>query len=247
MAWSNFPHSINKSKDHYVESNYVEQVYKGRPVTWFQKNWWKYNDWGWIYTNDTNMSLRVTDITFLACAGHSNNKGYYGGGSGLLYTYGYGCEFTSDVYVIDSAGSPLGNKSNVGNCKVESITEYNCYYNGYGNTSTTAQDTSFGAVTLFTGLRARHPISIAYTDAPAVPPGGKMFVVIRPTKWYTDSSSALLVMQGDASSFSSVLEPEDDDYIWICLQKEGDAQPKWYKEKKAFIRTQTGWEEMEGE
>lgn len=38
--------------------------------------------------------------------------------------------------------------------------------------------------------------------------------------------------------------PEYQEYIWVCLQKAGDAQPKWYKEAKPYRLTRTGWEQM---
>lgn len=248
MSWSSSM-EIRNTADHYVESNYVAAY-----ASWFQKNWWSTYDWGWIYTNDTSMPLKLKTATFSACAGHSNGKQYWGG-SRLLQTYGYGCTFTSDIYVVDSAGNRIGEAKGVGICDIPSINTYNCYYGGYGNTSTSTDKTSFGNPIYFgpnTGYyadsngvsRCREPKVITYNDAPAVPPGGKMFVVIRPVAWKTSGDNALLVMKGDESNFSAELEPEDENYIWICLKKEGDTSPKWYKERKAFARTNKGWEEL---
>lgn len=256
MAWSTAK-MIRNTANHYNENNYSDAN-----ASWFQKNWWNTYSWGWIYTNDTNMPLRLKKAIFSACAGHSNGK-YYNGGAvgeaGTLITYGYGCTFTSDVYVTDNSGNRIGDpKYGVGICDIPSIADFNCYYQGYGNVSYTTPYTNFGSPSLFgpgtsyhtdrNGVsRAREFRTIQYTDAPIIPVGGKMFVVIRPTQWKTSSDNALLVMKGDESNFDYEFEPEEEEYIWVCKQKDGDNQPKWYKEKKAFLRTATGWEEMKGE
>lgn len=250
MGWS-VSKGIKKSANHYDANNYTNVN-----ASWFQKSWWNWNEWGWIYTNDTAMSVKLRTATFSACAGHSNGKAYWGGS--LLYTHGYGCTFTSDIYVVDASGQPVGQPAlGVGTCDIPSISDFNCYYGGYGGTSTTTSQTSFGNPAYFgpgtSYYRDRNGVSrcreskiITYTDdVPSVPPGGKMFVVIRPTAWKTTMDNALLVMKGDQANFDAQLEPEDDDYIWVCLQKSGDTTPKWYKEKKAFTRTNSGWEEME--
>ena len=38
--------------------------------------------------------------------------------------------------------------------------------------------------------------------------------------------------------------PEYQECIWVCLKKEGDSEPKWYREAKPYVLTRTGWEEM---
>lgn len=258
MGWSAAKY-IDREHDHYIQSNYLDAK-----ASWFQKNWWSVYDWGWIYTNDTQMPLRLKKAVFSACAGHSNGKNYRGSYTessvpGSLITWGRGCTFTSDVYVVDKNGNKVGSpKKNVGKCDIPSIADFNCYYEGYGNTCLYYNPwTNFGDPELFgpgTAYhkdrndvpRCRQPITIQYSDAPMIPVGGKMFVVIRPTAWKTSDDNALLVMKGDSSNFDYEFEPEDQDYIWVCKQKLGDSAPKWYKEKKAFMRTSTGWEEMKG-
>ena len=249
MGWSSAK-AIETSNDHYNPNNY-----ENADATWFQKGWWNTNEWGWIYTNNTNIAVKLTKATFMACAGHSNGK-YYDGGSGspTLITYGHGCTFTSDIYVIDASGNHVGCCIGVGNCRVEAIGSYNCAYGGVkGNVSQYTQQTSFGNPAYnWGGNKQWHAIPITYdkTKSPAVPPGGKLMVVIRPLSWFTSTgsaytgNSALLVMKGDSSNFTSELEPEDDDYIWVCKQKAGDTSKKWYREKKAFLMTNKGWEEM---
>lgn len=243
MAWSIIC-SVGKTADKYKESNYREMT----NTSWFQRSWWSFYEAGWKYYNDTGMSVKVTEITFLACAGHSNGKYYCGEthGQPTLITWGHGCEFTSDIYVVDSQGNHVGEKKNVGRGLVESISEFNCYYNGYGNVAQYENKTSFGSRSYFTGLKARHPIPMTYVDAPVIPPGGMMFVTVHPDVWYTNSSDALLVMEGSGASFTSEIEPVDNDYIYVFYKKEGDAQPKWHKERKAYMKTNSGWEEMEG-
>lgn len=260
MGWSK-AHKIVKTADHHVESNYHVLGYlndngQWDEPSWYFHSWWQSNEWAWIYTNDTDLPVVVKSITFLACAGHSNGKYFSGSrnGSPTLYADGSGCTFTSDMYVLGSDGKSIGDKKGVGNVVVPSIKDFNCWYNGqYGAVDTVNQSTSFGNVRLFgpntsyykdrNGVsRCRELRTITYTDAPVVPVGGKMFVIIRPTSW--ESSQALLVMQGSGDNFDSVIEPVDESYIWVCLKKPGDASPKWYKEKKAFLKTNTNWIEM---
>lgn len=240
MGWSQSM-QIGVTDDHFNTS-----LFSPANATWFQKSWWSKYDWGWIYTNDTAMSIKLTSATFNACAGHSNGKWYSGGGpTPTLITYGYGCTFTSDIRAIDSSGNHIGEWLGIGSCDIESITEYNCYYGGYGNVCTTADKTSFGNPAYFSGIRAWHPIVISYDKdkSPAVPPGGKLIVTIRPIAWKTSGNDALLVMRGDGSNFTSSFEPENDNYIWECIQQD-DGSKVWKKTKKAFIRTASGWEEM---
>lgn len=245
MAWSDAK-GIVITDNHYDPSKYFS-VY----AEWFQKSWWTKWDWGWIYTNESDMSLKLTKATFNACAGHSNGKYYCGapGAGPTLITYGYGCRFTSDVYVIGSSGEQLGSASGIGSCEVQSIDSYNCAFNGVkGEVAAYTQQTSFGNPAYgWGGNKQWHPIPITYdvSNMPAVPPGGKLMIIIRPIQWYTSGNDALLVMKGDSSNFTSEFQPENDDYIWVCKKKDGDTSPKWYKEKKAFMMTNIGWEEME--
>lgn len=255
MGWSAAKY-IRTNQDFYDAASYKDVNAK-----WFFSSFWNDTRWGWVYTNDTDMSLKLTKITFSASAGNSNGKQFCGGFSGgtpvlVGPVNGTGCNFTADIYVPDGGVDPSTGKhtgeaaEGVGVCTVESIlgaTNVNCHYGGViGATSLTTQYTSFADPNVFTGLLARRPKTIEIVDAPVVPPGGQMFVVVRVAQWLGDASKALLVLVGDETAFSAELEPEDDDYIWVCLQKEGDTEPKWYKERKAFMRTSAGWEEMEG-
>lgn len=259
MSWKN-PHAIKKTADHYNENNYGEFANiapEGQPyrtASWFHRSWWIENEWAWIYVNDTDMPIRVKSLTFVACAGHSNGKSF-GTDSGLAAPVnGGGCVFASDIYVVDASGKSVGKQTGDSSVTVPSIADFNCYYNGYGQVDTNSYYTSFGDVGLFgpgtsyykdrNGVgRCREKRTISYKDAPVIPVGGKMFVTIRDVSW-PGGWNSLLLMQGYGDYFEGVLEPVDESYIWVCQQKPGDTSPKWYKEKKAFLKTNKGWEEM---
>lgn len=265
MSWKLEPCVIAKTADHYKESSYraFENIssdpnYYAAP-SWFSRGWWDSSEWSWVYTNDTDMPVKVKSLTFVACAGHSNGKKFGGGyNSGPTQgpVTGGGCTFASDIYVVDASGNALGNQTGESTVTVPSISDFNCYYNGYGQVDASSYYTSFGAVDHYgpgtsyhtdrNGVsRCREKRTINYKDAPVIPVGGKMFVTIRPISWATSGwSETLLVIQGYGDYFESVLEPVDESYIWVCQKKAGDASPKWYKEKKSFLRTSKGWEEM---
>lgn len=261
MGWLPWVRAIKRTADHYVESNYINNTYDSgggvyKEASWYHYSWWSQSglDWEWarIYENDGELPIRVSSIAFHACAGHSNGKSFWGGAGLLSPVAGGGCTFTSDIYVVDANNRRVSEKKGVGNVTVPSINQYNCWYNGvYGQVSTNNSLTSFGDPNLFgpgTGHEVpngyRAPRTIKYTDAPEVPVGGKMFVVVRPTSWV--STNSLLVIKGSSEEhFTSVIEPVDLNYVWVCKQNPGDATPKWYKEKKAFVMNNNKkWEEM---
>ena len=262
MGWDKLPVEIENTADHFVAGNYAPN-----DATWFQQSWWDKWSWGWIYTNDTSVPVKLKKATFHACAGHSGGKSYKASSGASLIAGGYGCTFTSDVYIVDKLGKKVTSAKNIGTCDIPSIVNYNCYYydpanpnvNPYGNTDTNDRYTSFGNRAYFGpttayykddrgNSRCREPKTITYTNSPSVPPGGKMFVVVRPTKWKASEDNynqALLVLQANsADTFTAELEPENNDYIWICKKKEGDTEPKWYKEQVVHMRTSTGWKKM---
>lgn len=244
MGWSNAL-GIDYGQDFYDPGQYREV-----DATWFQKSWWGHSIWAWEYINDTGQPLRITKATFKGCAGHSNGKLYCGayGAGATLTSNGYGCTFTSDLYVINAQWDRVGGKKDIGRCGIPNIGEYNCYYNGYGKVSTSTPRTSYGLESLF-GPNSGHYVAggwregrtINYADAPIVPPLGRLYVHIRPISWNTSSNNALLVLEQASSKFTSEFEPEDQEYIWVVT---GDHV--WKKKKKAHMLTNTGWEEMKG-
>ena len=249
MGWS-VPKAITAGRD--SDAMWNPANYRDVNATWFQKGWWSTNRWGWIYTNDTNVSVKLTKATFKACAGHSNGRYYCGapGTGATLITYGYGCRFEVDVRVIDSAGNRLKHGRGVSVCTVESIDSYNCVNKQTGQigaVSSSYGQTSFGDPAYgWGGNKQWHDIPF-YIDkkiSPAIPPGGRLIVTVNPVEWFTSSNNALLVLLGDSSNFAPELEPEDEDYIYVCLKKDGDTEKKWYREKKAYLRTNVGWEQL---
>lgn len=248
MGWSE-SYQIGINQDPWNAGNYVPAN-----ATWFQRSWWNKNHWVWIYHNDTQMSLRLASASFMGCAGHSNGK-YYSGAPGVgatLLATGGGCTFTSAMYVVDANGTPVGSMGGLGSCDVPTISVYNCYYGGYGRVctrNTTTSATSFGSPSYFgpnTGYysygRCQEARTINYPEnVPIIPPQGRLYLHIYPTGWHSSSPHCLLVLQGKASSLDAKLEPADIDYVWIMTPS------GWKKEKKAFMRTNTGWEEIKGQ
>ena len=262
MGWIFPPQQITNLHDPYDDRYYSRTAVVEdnlEHATWFQRSWWSHSCWRWTYQNDTSMTLKLNSITFNACAGNSKHLTYCGGKretpDTMFTCYGYGCTFACDIYCIDSNENPVGRCVNFGTGTVNPITgdeNYNCAAGGVpGTTSHSYGGTSFGDPALFSGDRAWHEVTIVYSNpdvaCPEVPPGGYVMAVIRPISWTGGGArTCLLVMKGSSAYFSSKFIPVDKDYIYVCKQKEGDSSPKWYKEKKAFKRTDAGWEKMKG-
>lgn len=216
----------------------------GRDATWFQRSWWDgWNNnpksWARKFVNRADTALRITQMSFLACAGHSNGKQYNGGGGLVGPSNGYGCTFGVSIYVKGGESATAASTATV-----NSIYEYNCYYGGYGNVSTGDQNTSFGDITLFAGTgRERQKRVFNFVEAPPVPPGGEMFLHVRPVSWASGStlSNSLLVIQSYDPFFESTFENVNNPYIWRMMEN-----GHWEKVYYAYKWTGTEWLKMEG-
>lgn len=241
MGWSEVQ-KVADGSDYYNNDNYVSN--KG---SWFFNTWWNNNHWARTYTNETDVAIQLVSISFLACSGHSNGKGFESS-SGWLSAPGVtggGCTFNAKIYVTDKNGNKVDNASTA-KCIVKPINKYNCYYGGYGNVCTTDPYTSFGAVGYYKDKydTSNPPVELwriprefkfkEESTAPVVPPGGKLHVVINVTNW--TASTSLLVITADDASFTDVWEPaEDPTLLWRWNGKE------WKKEVPAHIYTENGW------
>lgn len=222
--------------------------YRDPQASWFARNWWETNRWAAIYYNDTNMPLKLSKMSFIACAGNAGDQAFWasnvGSGGGLIYSHGGGFDFTSHVYVTDRNNNPVGHYQQ-GKCVLPSC-GVNCIGpNGVGSTYKRHGPpyTSFGNPSVFRGNEALHPVEIQYNVAAAfaVPPGGHLIVNVVPTDWHVkDDSYALIVIKKGEASTTGTFEPENTDYIWVM-------QPNniWKKTKKALIMTTGGWKILE--
>lgn len=222
--------------------------YRDPQASWFARNWWETNRWAASYDNDTNMPLKLSKMSFIACAGNAGDQAFWasnvGSGGGLTYSHGGGFSFTSHVYITDRNNNPVGHYQQ-GNCVLPSC-GVNCIGpKGVGSTYKTQGPpyTSFGNPSVFSGNEALHPVEIQYNLAAsiAVPPGGHLIVNVVPTDWHIkDDSYALIVIKKGAASTTGTFEPENTDYIWVM-------QPNniWKKTKKALMMTTGGWKILE--
>lgn len=255
MGWSGSRAITRKSFDNKND----EIRYYGNPdnyrdpqASWFSKTWWEGSPgsrWAAIYYNDTNMPLKLSKMSFIACAGNSGGNYFWASnahdaGGGNIKSYGGGFNFTSVVYVTDRNKNPIGSYQQ-GNCVLPSCGTNCIGPNGIGSTYTRKGPpyTSFGNPSVFRGNEALHPVEIQYNVAAAVavPPGGYLIVNVVPTAWHVPSDSyALIVIKKGEASTTGTFEPENTDYIWVM-------QPNntWKKTKKALIMTTGGWKILE--
>lgn len=233
---------------------YDDDSYNSLSATWFMRSWWDSRRWARKWDNIYDIPVRITSMNFLACAGHSNSRTFGASSTGGLTgpSNGYGCTFTVDVYVVGSSKNE--SLSAASSTTLESISSYNCYYGGYGNVSTSDDQTSFGSVTFFgpgTGYstdssgnrRYRYSQVFEFTDAPAVPAGGCMYVHVRPTDWPSGSTStnSMLVIQSRDPFFDATLEPAENPYIW---RFDGTA---WVKDRYCYQFTGSDWNKLSEE
>lgn len=232
---------------------YSDNSYRSLRATWFQRSWWETSRWARKFVNINDIPVRITQMQFLACAGHSNGRmfGASPGGGLVGPTVGYGCTFTVDIYVV---GGKNGNEviTAASSHTLQSISDFNCYYGGYGNVSTVNDQTSFGSVAFFgpgTGMNAdrygnrryRYSQVFTFEDAPGVPPGHTMYVQVRPTNWPGGSNrnNSMLVIQSGDPFFTAELEPAENPYIW---RFDGT---KWVKDLYAFKFDGKGWLQLD--
>lgn len=237
----------------YEDDAYSDTGNGAQYASWFMRSWWE-QDYKWArkYKNLTEMKQRITDMSFLACSGHSNGLTFSGTPSPgeLGPVYGYGCTFTVDLCVVNPGTDPV-TKTAATSHTLPSIDKYNCYYSGYGKTNTQYNNTGFGDVKRFgpgTGYeydskgnkRYRHTQEFKFEDAPIIEPGGEMYVTVRVTNWASGSttSNTLLVIQSKAADFTAVMEEEPSNYIWKFNGTE------WEKVAIAHICTDEGWTEV---
>lgn len=260
MSWSDAQEiEISSFKSTSDDGYYNLNNYSDANASWFQHDYWPWYAWGWIYTNDTKREVKVNKVVFKACAGHSGGKSYCCTPDGqLTKSWGAGCKFTSDLYVLDKNNKKVGSPVlNAGSGSVASINSFNCSAGGVaGNTDTVHQWTVFGDPALFSGNKAWHDVPFDYSKnskivIPKIPIGGKLIVVAHPlykgtnpteisdkawdTSKLVDGGQSLLVLKGSGANFSSVVTPADDEYIWVYTGT------KWEKKKKARQMTKKGW------
>lgn len=232
--------------DPYSDNSYNDPL----NATWFQRSWWTTYRWARKYVNLFEVPVRMTKMSFLACPGHSNGRQYNGGGGLVGPSSGYGCTFTVDLYV-NGEGGVKNSVTAAATHTLNSINQYNCYYGGYGLTSTSDQNTSFGSVAFYgpgTGRdvdsnghkKYRYANEFVFDDAPAIPPGHAMYVHVRPTGWASGSntSNSLLVVQSQDPFFEAELEPAEQPYIW---RFDGT---KWVKDRYAFQFSNGKWNKL---
>lgn len=192
-------------------------------ATWFQRSWWTSNKWARKFVNLSNTPKRLVRMRFLACPGHSNGKTYSGtaGPGNLGPSIGCGCTFIVNLYSSSGAST-----SSASSCTLQPIDKFNCYYNGYGNTSTQNWDTSFGRLNWFgpgTGYeydshghkRYIHNQTFTFTEtSPVIYPGEALYIHVNPIEWSSGSTAnnSLLVIESKDSDFEAVVE--DTDFIW---------------------------------
>lgn len=228
---------------------YTDAAYNPLSATWFQRSWWSNRRWARKYVNINDIPVKMTQMKFLACAGHSNGKQFGASPTGGLVgpTNGHACTFTVDLYIV---GGKNGNESvtAASTHTLETINQYNCYYGGYGNVSTSNDQTSFGSVSFFgpgTGRdkdsnghrKYRYDNIFTFDDAPAIPPGHAMYVQVRPTSWSSGSTTnnSMLVIQSKNPFFEAELEPAENPYIWCFDGKQ------WNKDRYAYKMTGKEW------
>lgn len=229
---------------------YSDSSYRTHGATWFQRSWWNHDRWARKYVNMNSIPVHLTQMQFLACAGHSNGLRYNGGGGLVGPSIGCGCTFVVDLYVNEEGGA-RESVTSISSCTLEPINQYNCYYGGYGKVSTTNDQTSFGSTTFFgpgTGRdldsnghrKYRYENIFTFQDAPTIPPGGTMYVHVRPTNWSSGStdSNSLIVLQSKDPFFQANLEPVKQPYIW---RFNGTS---WEKVLYAFKYINGRWEEL---
>lgn len=234
---------------------YSDSSYRSASGTWFQRSWWTHDRWARKYTNINKISVKLSEMKFLACAGHSNGKRFAGSPEGgqVGPTNGYGCTFTVDLYIVNGDN---GNESiaAVSSNTLETINQYNCYYNGYGEVCVPTNSTSFGSLVYFAPgsgyeldtqghRRYMYEQVFQFTDAPAIRPGHSMFVHVRPTNWpagSTINNSMLVVKSGDPF-FTAIMEPAESPYIW---RFDGT---RWIKDRYAFKFDGKGWAQLKEE
>ena len=249
-GWSDLLHYTISSNNPFSESSY-----RSTRGTWFQRSWWNTYRWARKYVNINDIPVRITQMKFLACPGHSNGRRFGASPTGGLVgpTIGCGCTFTVDLYVV---GGRNGNESvsAISSHTLSPINQYNCYYGGYGNVSTVNDQTSFGSVAFYgpgtgrdldsTGSRKySHEQIFTFEEAPGIPPGHTMFVQVRPTAWSSGSNdnNSMLVVQSADPFFEAVMEPAEQPYIW---RFDGS---KWVKELYAFKFNGREWEQLKEE
>ena len=120
------------------------------PSNWFQQSYWRYYTLGKKYININSVDVKFTAMQFLACAGNSGGLPYSATLSGAINTdretYGNGCQFVVDLYLINANGSAKQYIHGASAGIVEGVDQFNCYYDGpdaieggpagpYGNTT----------------------------------------------------------------------------------------------------------------
>lgn len=230
---------------------FSDNAYNASRGTWFQRSWWETYRWARKYVNINNIPVRLSEISFLACPGHSNGLRYGGSSSGALVgpANGWGCTFTVDLYVIN--GTSQESVTAASSVTLQSISDYNCYYGGYGRVSTVNDQTSFGSLNAYgpgTGmetdrngiLRYRHRQVFTFDNSPIIQPGQTMYIQVRPTNWAGGTLyDSLLVIQSDKDGFTGTVVPAETPYIW---RFDGTS---WNVELYAFRYNGTRWDKLD--
>lgn len=267
MGWDSNTYRYDIGSGVTDESKYYSGgVHNLTGCTWFFRNWWGLYRVCKIFTNDTAMPVKLKNLAFLACAGHSGGQPFKTSGGSGRYVYGAGCYFYVDIYAVDASGNLCGQLVGARVGQVNPITSTNSSCNGVpGAVSNSQNITKFGIHSSYTGdhslYKERRVLDLsARTDVPVVPVGGKMFVHVyatnNPSDWWggtaaSTSSNSLLVVKFDGSattsgggdggdSFQPEVVPEPTDYIWRMTET------GWVKERMAHVMTNNGWELLKG-
>lgn len=154
INWQNITGSNpwNQTSGYNVPQMFTDEWYDPcGPANWFQQSYWRYYTLGKKYININSVDVKFTTMQFLACAGNSEGLPYsttVGGGviNTGRETYGNGCQFVVDLYLINANGSAKQYIHGASAGVVEGVDQFNCYYDGpdaieggpagpYGNTT----------------------------------------------------------------------------------------------------------------
>lgn len=258
-GWSPTPLEFDK----YAQTDYSkDSSYTVLTARWFTSTYW--NRWLWAkkFTNKTPMKLKISQMTFKTCTGHSGGLNFKSSNGKTQNVAGKGCTFYVTIY-REGVNTPIAVSEGYA---LSPITSYNCATasGGAGTTYTDKTGTRFGqdayygegkALHLDTKGRPRNAVPCILQNFKSldtneaidllVEPGQSIFVVLNTRDWKYDDGVAddgkkgLIVIESSSSNWSAVTEPEESDYIWVF---DGT---KWVKNRSAYSLTSSGWTKLE--
>ena len=257
-GWSPTPLEFDKNKQTDYSKNSSYEIMHAR---WFTSTYW--NRWLWArkFTNNTPMKLKISQMTFKACTGHSGGKDFKSSNGVTQNVAGRGCTFYVTIY-REGVNVPIAiSEGHV----LSPITSFNCDTSsgGAGATYADKTGTNFGQdiyygegkpLHLDTKNRPRNAVPCVFKNFKdldtseavdlIIEPGQSIFVVLNTRNWkydegvVDDGKKGLIVIESSSSNWNAVVEPEESDYIWIFNGT------KWVKERSAYALTSAGWTKL---